>query len=587
MNQGQESILTESKVPPQILLMEDESSVANGLKMILTEEGYGVDMAITGQGALDTLTHKEFNLLVADLRLPDMDGMDVIKRIKDESPETEVIVITGYGNVPSAVEAIKTGVVGYLSKPFTDEEFKAAVEDALKEKQEDSRKKYFKPDETEKEKLIRKKEVVQVLSKVTQDDDFLTDLLQTEDKFILALIDLETYAPSSEVHDSISPIEEKRKDTSEELARTFDFQKNLIESSTDGILGCDKEGKIVTFNKSMEKMLGYSKEEVFGKKYFYEFFPPGDAERLKEELNSEGYGGKNRLCLFENNLITKEGNRIPIQLSATVLFEEDEEMGMVSFFRDLREIKKLEQQFGDQARLLHQDKMMSLGRLAASVVHEINNPLTGILNYIRLMIKILKRGSLVKDNLEKFNRYLELIENETDRCSKIVSNLLAFSRKSKLEFSEMDINELLEKCIMLSQHKLALQNIQIKTDLGKEIPKIEGDFNQIQQCVINLIFNAIDAMPAGGSLSIESSYNEKEKLVRIKVMDTGCGIAKEEISNIFDPFYTTKKEGEGIGLGLSTVYSIIDHHKGTISVDSELGEGSVFTIKLPVGGTGM
>ena len=561
----------------QILLMEDETSVAQGLQMILREEGYGVDMAVTGQGALETLNHKNFDLLVADLRLPDMDGMEVIKRVKDESPETEVIIITGYANVPSAVEAMKTGVVEYLSKPFTDEEFKTAVEDALKEKREDSGKKYLKPDVTEKEKIIRKRELIRILKGVSEDDDFLYGLREPESKASTA---------TKETHHDTELTEERLMDPTEDPGRSFNFQKNLIENSMDGILGYDKEGKIVTFNKSMENMLGYSKEEVFGKKYFYEFFPPGDAERLKEELNSEGYGGKNRLCLFENNLITKEGNRIPIQLSATVLFEE-EEMGMVCFFRDLREIKKLEQQFGDQTRLLHQDKMMSLGRLAASVVHEINNPLTGMLNYIRLMIKILKRGSLEKDNLEKFNRYLELIENETDRCSKIVSNLLAFSRKSKLEFNEMDINELLEKCIMLSQHKLDLQNIHIEISLDKQIPKVWGDFNQIQQCMINLIFNAIDAMTGGGSLSIESSYDTKDKLVRIKVMDTGCGIAKEEISNIFDPFYTTKKEGEGIGLGLSTVYSIIDRHNGTISVESEVGKGSVFTIKLPVGGTGM
>jgi len=495
-----------------------------------------------------------------------MEGKEVIKRVKDESPEREVIIITGYANVPSAVEAMKTGVVEYLSKPFTDEEFKTAVEDVLKDKREDSGEKYLKSDENEKAKIIRKREVIRILKGVPED---------------------KTGTAIKETYHGAELIEEGWMDTTEDLFKSLHFHKNLIDNSIDGILGCDKEGKIITFNKSMEEMLGYSKEEVLGKRYFYEFFPPGDAEKLKEELNSEGYGGKKRLCIFENNLINKEGNSIPIQLSATVLFEEEKEIGMAGFFRDLRAIRRLEQQFGDHAKLLHQDRMMSLGRLAASVVHEINNPLTGVLNYIRLMIKILKRGSLEEDNLEKFNRYLELMENETDRCSKIVSNLLAFSRKSKLEFKEMDINELLEKCIMLSQHKLNLQSIHIGTNLDRQIPKVWGDFNQIQQSIINLIFNAGDAMPEGGSLNIESSYDAKGSLVQIIVRDTGCGISKDEISHIFDPFYTTKKEGEGIGLGLSTVYGIIDRHKGTISVDSELGEGSVFTITLPVPNTGM
>jgi len=137
--------------------------------------------------------------------------------------------------------------------------------------------------------------------------------------------------------------------------------------------------------------------------------------------------------LFETYLIAKNGDKIPVETSATVLSNENEEIGMVTFVRDLREIRKLEQQFADQSRLLQQDKMISLGRLAASVVHEINNPLAGVLNYVRLMIKILNRGSLREEYIQKFQRYLTLVESEISRCSKIVSNLLAFSRKSKLE----------------------------------------------------------------------------------------------------------------------------------------------------------
>jgi signal transduction histidine kinase len=263
------------------------------------------------------------------------------------------------------------------------------------------------------------------------------------------------------------------------------------------------------------------------------------------------------------------------------MFDQDEEIGMVGFFRDLREIRRMEQQFADQTRLLHEHKMISLGKLSASVVHELNNPLAGILNYIRLMLKIIKRGDLEKKNIEKFQKHLTLVESETSRCSKIVSNLLAFSRKSELELSEMSINELLEKCILLSQHKLMLQNIQIHTDFDPNIPKVLGDFNQTQQCVINLIFNAIDAMSEGGTLTLASSFDPITEMVEIKIEDTGCGIAEEDLHQIFDPFYSTKTEGKGLGLGLSMVYGIIDRHKGSVTVDSKLGEGTVFTICLP------
>jgi signal transduction histidine kinase len=304
-------------------------------------------------------------------------------------------------------------------------------------------------------------------------------------------------------------------------------------------------------------------------------------EEVRKELASDEYGGENRLLLFEIYMINKTGDKIPVQLSATVMFDQGEEIGMVGFFRDLREIRRMEQQFADQTRLLHEHKMISLGRLSASVVHELNNPLAGILNYVRLMLKIIKRDSLDQKKLEKFQKHLTLVESETSRCSKIVSNLLAFSRKSELELKAMSINELLEKCILLSQHKLMLQNIQIKTDLDPDIPEVLGDFNQTQQCVINLIFNAIDAMPDGGTLSMASSFNPGKEMVEIKIEDTGCGIADEDLHQIFDPFYSTKTEGKGLGLGLSMVYGIIDRHKGSVTVDSKLGKGTIFTIRLP------
>jgi PAS domain S-box-containing protein len=370
-------------------------------------------------------------------------------------------------------------------------------------------------------------------------------------------------------------------DTAEELAKIFIYQNNLIESSIDGIMGCDKEGTVIIYNKSLENILGYPKDEVIKNMRYDQIFPVGGTEKFREALGSEDYGGKNRLFLYETNLVSRSGDNIPVQLSATVLFEGKEEIGMVAFLRDLREMRKLEQQFADQAKLLHQDKMMSLGRLAASVVHEINNPLAEILNYIRLMIKVIGRGHLEPGQVEKFNKYLTMVENETSRCSKIVSNLLAFSRKSETEFKEIDLEDLVQKCVMLSRHKLDLQNIQIQVRMGQGLPRTWGDFNQIQQCLINLIFNAVDAMPIGGVLTIEGAYDQTRKGVVVKVRDTGHGIAKEDLPRIFDPFYTTKREGKGVGLGLSTVHGIIERHKGTIQVESEVGKGTVFIIRLP------
>jgi len=250
--------------------------------------------------------------------------------------------------------------------------------------------------------------------------------------------------------------------------------------------------------------------------------------------------------------------------------------------KDLREYARfLERQMADQAGILHQDKMMSLGRLSASVVHEINNPLFGVLNYVRLMIRILARGDMTAETTRKFQQYLDLVEKETERCSTIVSNLLTFSRKSEPAFGLLKMEELFQRCVLLSQHKLELSNIHLYTRLSPDLPAIKADLNQLQQCLINLIFNAVDAMPEGGNLTLACDPDPEGKKVVITVQDTGTGIQEQDLPHIFEPFFTTKKEGYGVGLGLSTVYGIIEHHKGTVTVTSQPGH-TVFMLNLPV-----
>ena len=507
----------------KVLLIDDEEAIRRVVSIALADEGYQVLTAADGESGLRLCQEESPHIVITDIRMPGMDGIEVLKRIKGQAPDREVIVVTGFGDMGLATRALQLDASDFITKPINDESLFVALERAKKR-----------------------------------------------------------YTTRKELHDYTALIEERWMDTAEELARTFNYQENLLESSIDGIMGCGRDGKVVLYNMSLEKMLGYQKEEVIKKMSFDQFFPVGSAEQFREELYSEEYGGKNRLFLYETNLVSRQGDKVPVQLSATVLFEEGQTTGLVGFFRDLRELRMLEQQFADHTRLLQQHKMMSLGRLAASVVHEVNNPLAGILNYLRLMIKILKRDSMGQEQIEKFRTYLTTVESETGRCSKIISNLLAFSRKSRMEFSNVGIDELLERCIMLSQHKMDLQNIRIKTRFDKQIPPVWGDFNQIQQCVINLIFNAIDAMPDGGTLTMESSFRPDRGLVEVKVGDTGHGISSKDLPYIFDPFYSTKTEGKGLGLGLSTVYGIIDRHKGTITVESESEKGTLFIIRLPV-----
>jgi PAS domain S-box-containing protein len=524
VGQTEETIMALERKVWKLLFVDDEEGIRKVMAITLADAGYQVLTASDGETALLICAKESPQITITDIRMPGMDGIEVLRRIKEQDPNKEVIVVTAYGEIDIAIRALQLDASDFITKPINTDALLIALDRAK-----------------------------------------------------------ERFTTRKELQDYTSILEERWMSTAEELARTFNFQKNLIDSSIDGILGCDKGGVVVTYNKSLERMLGYSKDDVVRTMPFSRLFAPGEAERFREALASEESGGRNRLYLFEANLLSKKQDKIPVQLSATVLFEGAEEVGMVSFIRDLREMRRLEQQCADQVRLLHQDKMMSLGRLAASVVHEINNPLAGILNYVRLMIKIMGRGAPNPEQMEKFQKYLGVVESETDRCSRIVSNLLAFSRKSKMEFAEVNVNELLERSLMLSQHKMALQNIHTKTDLDPKIPVIQGDFNQLQQAVINLLFNAIDAMPDGGTLVLASGFAPKTNVVEIKVTDTGCGISKENLPHIFEPFFTTKTEGKGLGLGLSTVFGIVDRHKGTIAVRSEAGRGATFTVKLPAG----
>ena len=387
----------------KILLIDDEEDIRDIMSITLKDAGYSVICAPDGHTGLMLAAREEPQIVITDIKMPGMSGLEVLEKIKKIKPETEVIVTTGFGDIKKAVKALQYDASDFISKPVDD----AALHMALKR----ARQRYI------------------------------------------------------------------------------------------------------------------------------------DKKQLSDY---------------------------------TTLLE--------------RDIKTMEQEVSNQAKLLHREKMVSLGRLAASMVHEINNPLSGILNYIRLMIRISGKGNNLKSDLtpdqiedqaNKFNSYLEIIESETQRCSDLVSGLLKFSRKTNLEQKSIDVTDLIQHSLLLCNHKLELSNIVLKVKCNPDVPHVFGDFNQLEQCIINLIFNAIDAMENGGDLEIETGFNPGEKLIFISIKDNGKGISKEDLNFIFEPFFTTKSEGYGVGLGLSSAYGIVEKHKGTIVVESSLDFGSEFIIKLP------
>jgi two-component system NtrC family sensor kinase len=236
----------------------------------------------------------------------------------------------------------------------------------------------------------------------------------------------------------------------------------------------------------------------------------------------------------------------------------------------------------DLKKLVQEDRLISLGKLVASSVHEINNPIQGLLTFSHLMRDILDEGELGAENLEKFKKHVSLMSIELERCGNIISGLLSFSRQSEMAPKDIALNDILEQVIALTRHKMEIQSIHLSARLSSHPLIVNGDVNQLQQCFLNLIFNAIEAMPEGGQLHVKSEQDKANGNALVEIRDTGSGIAKENLAHIFDPFFSTKEEGEGTGLGLSIVYGIVKNHGGDIRVESHKGKGSTFVLSFPV-----
>lgn len=237
-----------------------------------------------------------------------------------------------------------------------------------------------------------------------------------------------------------------------------------------------------------------------------------------------------------------------------------------------------------QNKLVQTDRLASLGQLAASVAHEINNPVAGVLNLSTLLERLMTSGAYPPGREAEFRKYLGMISSEAARVGRIVSDLLAFSRGSKPHRAPADLNKLVRTTLSLIEHKLKLVNAQAVLELQDDLPPVECDASQIQQVILNLILNSAEAMQprGGGTLTVRTCLLPRGKNVGLSVQDTGEGIAPENLRKIFDPFFTTKAEGKGVGLGLAVLYGIVEAHDGEVDVQSKRNEGTTIRVTLPV-----
>ena len=233
-------------------------------------------------------------------------------------------------------------------------------------------------------------------------------------------------------------------------------------------------------------------------------------------------------------------------------------------------------------RVLHVEKMASLGKMAAVVAHEVNNPLSGILTYAKLLLKWVASGQAANGKRDEAMECLELIATESRRCGDLIKNLLSLSRSAPMNLQSVDLHEVINRSLLLIRHQLELAGIDAQLKLEDDLPRVPCDAAQIEQVLLALIMNAIDAMPRGGNLWIATLLNHDETEISIQVRDDGAGIAPDVLPQIFEPFMTTKEHGHGVGLGLAISRGIVEGHHGRIEVESQLGKGTTFTVTLPV-----
>jgi len=357
-----------------------------------------------------------------------------------------------------------------------------------------------------------------------------------------------------------------------ELIETKNFLESIVEKAGDAISAVDLKGKILYWNEGATRIYGYPKEEVLGRPLSDFLYPRDAALRAEEERLMEGLMARVKEGRVVPNIEvqrqTKEGKEIITSMTISPLRDaEGRIIGVSRICKDITHLKKAEE------RLILAERLSSLGELTAGVAHELRNPLAGI----KINTQMLSRK---KDLSEMETRLLESTLEGIEKIQKIVDDMLHFAKPKASHFKQEEINRVVGQSLAILQTKLKKGNIAFSFEQGHGLPRVQIDIHQIQQVLVNIILNAIQAMEKGGTLTIRT-FSTHGNGVGIEIRDTGIGIPRPQLKRVFDPFFTTKSEGTGLGLSIS--HKILENHGATIDADSEEGKGSVFTIHFAGG----
>ena len=622
---------------PKVLVVDDEMGPRESLRMILKPR-YEIATADSGEAALKTLNTFRPDLIFMDIKMPQMDGIELLRRIKGTDPSIEVVMITAYASLETVKNALTHGAFEYLIKPFSRQDLEETARRALARRQTElgtrnqlaalvnemrslaikarSREQEARSDQPEQSLRVTQLSILREISRSLLGQlDFreLTAAITAQLKDALgyeeATVRLGSTPPESPSGETrvvcpiredgntlgyltvanqagTRPIDPRERELLEmlsdylavairnsrlygEVAETKQYLEQLISSAGDAIISVDGEGNIRGWNPAAERIFGQASDQVVGHP-FAGLVPPEPYRIARAALSRE-----NPVRAFDGT--TKRTDGRPLNLAVTLSYlpgRDGGSEGMLAIVRDMTAQREIEAQ-------MHQsERLTALGQMAGGIAHDFNNLLQAILGYAQLMARSPGNADVVR-------RGLDVIEKAANGGAETVRRIQKFARLRPDEpFVTMDLNQVVRDSLAITRPRWEEKKVkggvplQLELELGP-VPVVMGRPAELNEVITNLVLNAIDAMPKGGTLRIRTRLGDHRHAL-ITVADTGMGMSEEVRKKVFDPFFTTKGE-EGTGLGLSVSHSIVERHGGDLKVDSRPGEGTTFTITLPIG----
>jgi PAS domain S-box-containing protein len=509
----------------KVLLVDDEPNIRWTMAELLKREGYDALTAADFDGAISVIENNSLDAAVIDIILPRKSGIELLKELRERAPSIPVIMITGEPNISQIPEIVRAGAYDFVSKPVVKEVLIRAVSKAVEKKR-------------------------------------LTD---------------EKSGLEQRIKDHAEQLEAIVAQRTRELAEAHNFLNTVLDSSTEyAIIAIDNEGRITLFNRGAELIFGYKSSDVLGNK--------------AKELVADNHAPDERPFLAIAQAVTEEGGpQAEVELcrsdGATFLASvamtpirkaEGELLGYLIISKDLTAERRNEEHLRQlRARLAHNEKIAALGRMAAQVAHEVKNPLAGLRLY-SLHLKGKLTGKLAASEMALVDKIIDGINKLSDTAEQVLN----FARPITLTRHRVDVNRIISDSLALLEPQLAAKKIEVKLSLAKPYADALIDEASMRSTLINLMLNSIQAMTEGGELMVSTTTSEERVL--LSIADTGCGMTEDQMCNVFEPFYTTKSQG--LGLGMSFASKVIERHGGKVSIQSRVNEGTCIKISLPVEG---